>query len=318
MPQISLSQPLVFQPLFMERIWGGRRLESLYGKHLPPAARIGESWEIVDRPEAQSVVQTGEWKGRTLHDLWLHERAPVFGAIADSSRFPLLIKLLDAREKLSVQVHPPPEAAAELSGEPKTEFWYIADAVPAADLYVGLKPDSSQATFEEAIASGSTDEHLHRIQVQTGDAMFLPSGRVHAIGAGNVIVEIQQNSDTTYRVFDWNRRDESGAPRALHIEESLRSINFDDCAPALLVADGEALLRDPLFHVEKWTLEEAREGCAAGSFAIICCLTGSLECAGVTLRPGEFFLLPAALADQTLHPVEATTTLLRVTIPAKA
>ena len=127
---MTIQQPLIFQPIFMERVWGGRRLESLFGKPLPAGARIGESWEIVDRTEAQSVVDAGPLQGRTLHDLWSTHRAEIFGNAPDGARFPLLIKLLDAQEKLSLQVHPPATVAAELGGEAKTEFWYIAEASP--------------------------------------------------------------------------------------------------------------------------------------------------------------------------------------------
>jgi mannose-6-phosphate isomerase len=315
MPETEITEPLVFEPIFKERIWGGRRLEQLFGKRLPPDAAIGESWEIVDRAEAQSVVQRGRWRGRTLHDLWQNERRNVFGDIAEAERFPLLIKLLDAEEKLSLQVHPPPHAAAALGGEPKTEFWFIADAKPGADLYVGMKSESSRASFEEAIASGTAEEHVHRIPVQTGDAMFLPSGRVHAIGAGNLLVEIQQNSDTTYRVFDWNRTDEQGQARELHVEESLSAIAFDDREPALIAPDGESLVRDALFHVERWELAVSRSTGPAGEFSIICCLTGGVRNNSVSIRPGEFFLVPAALADRELHPTAPETTLLRITVP---
>lgn len=309
-------QPLKFEPLFMERIWGGRRLEALFGKRLPSGAQIGESWELVDRPEAQSIVQDGPWRGRTLHDLWQNEQDQVFGAMPESDRFPLLIKLLDAQEKLSLQVHPPAEIAQELGGEPKTEFWYIADAKPAAELYVGLKQQSSRAAFKAALEEGAAEEHVHRLPVSAGDAMFLPSGRMHAIGAGNVIVEIQQNSDTTYRVFDWNRTDANGAPRDLHIEESLRSIDFEDREPTLVQPAGESLLRHSLFAIEKWDLEQAREVGADGSFAIVVCLTGELECAGVVLKPGELFLVPAGLKDRALKPIADGTALLRITIPS--
>lgn len=315
MTPAQLSQPLVFQPLFMERIWGGRRLETLYGKRLPPGVPIGESWELVDRPEAQSVVDSGPWRGRTLNDLWTTERRGVFGAISDAPRFPLLIKLLDASDKLSVQVHPPAEAAVELGGEPKTEFWYIADATPASELYVGVKQETSRETFAMAIKNGAAEQQLHRVSVARGDAMFLPSGRVHAIGSGNVIFEIQQNSDTTYRVFDWNRLDNRGAPRTLHIEESLRCINFDDCEPALTSARGEELVRHQLFNVEKWSLEAPRKDVAFGEFAIVCCIAGSVTCAGVTISAGSLFLLPASLPDRTLHPASSETELLRITIP---
>ncbi|MGI8437525.1 MAG: type I phosphomannose isomerase catalytic subunit [Chthoniobacterales bacterium] len=307
--------PLTFVPLFKKRIWGGRRLEELFGKKLPANERIGESWEIVDRPEAQSVVRDGTWQGRTVHELWREERGDIFGDIADAPRFPLFVKLLDAAEKLSVQVHPPAALADSLGGEPKTEFWYIAAAQPGAELYVGLRNESTRDDFEAALANGTVDQHLHRISVRTGDAMFLPSGRVHAIGGGNVIVEIQQNSDTTYRVFDWNRTGEDGQPRALHVSESLQSIDFSDYEPALAGAEGETLVRHPLFAVEKWELTAPRPVSPAGTFAIVGCLSGEVRCAGVRLRAGEFFLVPACLRERDLAPGATDTSLLRVSLP---
>jgi len=155
--------------------------------------------------------------------------------------------LLDAREKLSLQVHPPAHKAAALGGEPKTEMWYIADAAPDADLFVGLKRGVTRAEFEQKISTGEVAGCFHRVPVKRGDAMFLPSGRVHAIGAGLVIFEIQQNSDTTYRVFDWNRVGLDGKPRELHVPQSLASIDFDDFEPALVnspfKAVGDARIR---------------------------------------------------------------------------
>lgn len=312
-----LTQPLTFTPLFMERIWGGRDLETLFAKPLPPSVPIGESWEIVDRPEAQSIVRGSELCGQSLQSLWQEHRREIFGKVDNAERFPLLIKLLDAREKLSVQVHPPPAVAAQLGGEAKTEFWYIAKAAPGAEVFVGLKKDSSRSSIEEALIEGQVEEHLHRVSVRTGDAMFLPSGRVHAIGAGSVIVEIQENSDTTYRVFDWNRLDATGAPRALHLEESMRSIDFDDHEPALIAPGSESLVRHDLFHVDKWNLGAPRSAVEPGRFAIIGCLTGRVSCAKVTLNPGEFFLVPACLTDRVLQPAAENTSLLRVTIPAR-
>jgi len=310
----NLSGPLLFEPIFQERIWGGRRLHSHYGKELPPRVKIGESWEIVDRPEAQSVVREGPQKGRSLHDLWIRNRAEIFGQIAESPRFPLLIKLLSADEKLSVQVHPPPEVAAELGGEPKTEFWYIADATPEAELYVGLREGCSRDAMEEALRRGTVAEQVHRLPVKTGDAMFLPSGRIHAIGAGLVIVEIQQNSDTTYRVFDWNRTDAEGVPRKLHIDQSLRSIDFSDCRPELMTREGESLLRHSLFDVDQWQLTGPRPAAPHGQFAIVVCLTGELRCADVPLRSGECFLVPASLKERELEPAAKETSLLRIRV----
>jgi mannose-6-phosphate isomerase len=315
MPPLRLSDPLVFEPIFMERVWGGRRLEELYGKKLPANTRIGESWEIVDRPEAQSIVRKGPLRGKTLHELWTNHRSGIFGDIPDALRFPLLIKLLDAREKLSVQVHPPNELARELGGEAKAEFWYIAAAAANAELYVGVCEGSTRQNFEQALRGGDVARHVHRVPVRTGDAMFLPSGRVHAIGAGNLIVEIQQNSDTTYRVFDWNRLGTNGKPRALHIEESLRCIDFADYEPSLTKAPGETLVRNAHFHVEKWQLEARRPAAPKGKFAIVFCLSGQIECAGVTIKPGEFFLVPSSLGDRVLRASSGESEMLQITIP---
>ena len=311
-PAIS---PLLFEPLFMERIWGGRLLEGLYGKKLPPGKTIGESWEIADRPEAQSVVRQGPWRGKTLHELWLHYRAEVFGAgMPDSPRFPILAKLLDAREKLSLQVHPPAAVAAPLGGESKNEFWYFAAAEPGAEIFAGLRRAVSPEEFERAVQNGTVTDLVERLPVATGDSFYLPSGRLHAIGGGNLIVEIQQNSDTTYRVFDWNRSDASGEKRALHVSESMRSIRFDDCAPSLQQPAGEELLRSPDFVVEKWDLTQNRSVIENGTFALIIGLSGTCECEGVAIQPGDFVLVPAALDGAQLVPRAPETSLLRVTL----
>ena len=300
----------------MERIWGGRNLAELFDKKLPLNKRIGESWEIVDRPEAQSVVANGPLKGKSLHELWSQDRQSIFGDIANAPRFPLLIKLLDAQEKLSLQVHPPEKIAAKLGGEPKTECWYVASAAPGAELFVGFKQRITREQFEKSLRGGSAADHVHVIRAIAGDAMFLPAGRFHGIGAGNVLVEVQQNSDTTYRVFDWNRIDQStGKPRALHVDQALECIDYDDVAPKLIEPKGELLVRDKLFEIHKWKLDSPGEIVPPGQFAIVCCLTGSLSCADVDLRPGEFCLVPASLEDRPLHPRADGTSLLRITIP---
>jgi mannose-6-phosphate isomerase len=300
----------------MERIWGGRKLAQLFRKNLPPNKPIGESWEVVDRPEAQSIVSNGPLKGKTLHELWSQGRKEIFGDLPNSPRFPLLIKLLDAQEKLSLQVHPPEKIAAKLGGEPKTECWYVANAESGAELFIGFKESTNREQFQKLLWAGSAADHVHTIRVQQGDAMFLPAGRFHAVGAGNVLVEIQQNSDTTYRVFDWNRVDQqTGKPRKLHVDEALESIDFSDVAPKLIEPKGELLVKHELFQLQKWNLDSPREVTPRGEFAIVCCLAGSLSCADVDLNPGEFFLAPASSQDRQLHPRSESTTLLRVTIP---
>jgi mannose-6-phosphate isomerase len=313
---VSLNSPLTFEPIFQERIWGSRKLASLFGKNLPGAETIGESWEIVDRPEAQSVVRHGPFRDRTLHELWTHDREAVFGRVSGAPRFPLLIKLLDAHDQLSLQVHPPEKIAAKLGGEPKTEFWYVASAIPGARLFVGLRRAITRERFEEAVRSRTVADLVHTVEVKTGDSIFLPAGRFHAVGAGNVLVEIQQNSDTTYRVYDWDRVDDSGMPRQLHVDQALQSIDFNDVAPTLIEPKGELLVKNELFEIQKWSLDSPREIVPAGQFAIVCCLSGSIRLSDVDLRPGEFLLAPASSKDRQVQPRAEATSLLRITIPA--
>ncbi len=311
-------QPLLFQPLFRERIWGGRRLESAFGKKLPASQCVGESWEIVDRADAQSVVRQGHYRGLSLHDLWCDHRREIFGdEIAAAPRFPLFGKLLDAREKLSLQVHPPPEVAAALGGEPKTEMWYIAAADPGAEIFLGLRRGVSKEVFARAIASGNPTPFVHRLEVKSGDAFLVPSGRLHAIGAGLVIVEIQQNSDTTYRVFDWDRSRDAGSSRPLQIEEAMRSINFADFEPEKIEPEGEFLVQSPHFAVEKWSLTNARPALSRSAAALFVCLSGAVLMDGIEMHPGDLFLVPASADETPLEPASSAASLLRVTLPSR-
>lgn len=317
--------PLTFHPIFKERVWGGRELERLYGKPLPPRAPIGESWEISDRPGNASVIANGPLAGKDLR--WLMEtyRAELLGTArpASENRFPLLCKILDARDKLSLQVHPPAGKAAELGGEPKTEMWFIADATLGAELFVGLKRGVTRAEFERKISDGRVEECFHRVPVSAGDTMFLPSGRVHAIGAGLVIFEIQQNSDTTYRVFDWHRTGLDGKPRELHVEQSLASIDFTDFEPDL--AQGKftgnevkirALVNDPLFNAETLEMKSGASGwLKPKKLQIVAVTAGEVEIksgsASVKLSAGQFSLIPASL-ERTGIIAKSEAALLRV------
>ena len=303
--------PFVFHPLFKERVWGGRMLEELYDKRLPPAVPIGESWEISDRSGDESVVANGSLAGRSLRWLMQHHAGEILGDANPGAdgRFPLLCKILDARERLSLQVHPPDNPSNRL-GEPKTEMWHIVSAAPDAHLYVGLKRGVTRQQFEAGIRAGNVADCFHRIPVKRGDTMFLPSGRVHAIGSGLVIFEIQQNSDTTFRVFDWNRVGLDGRPRELHVAESLASIDFTDFEPALVDAlpstptgfSVSPLVRHALFNVdlvraqadEVMTLRPPR-------LRVLAIVEGSVTASGgglsEKLRPGQFCVLPASLSD---------------------
>jgi len=302
--------PLTFNPIFKERVWGGRRIEELYGKQLPPVVPIGESWEISDRPGDVSPITNGPLAGKDLHWLVANHADQLFGPGQPHPKvFPWLIKILDAQDKLSLQVHPPAGIAAELGGEPKTEIWYVADAEPGADIFVGLKRGVTRAEFERKTTDGTVADCFHRIEVKPGDCMFLRSGRVHALGAGSVIFEIQQNSDTTYRVFDWNRVGLDGKPRDLHIEKSMRSIDFNDFEPELVKPEFDPtdfgatrqLANDPLFKVDairtsggKTTQLHEHE------LQVIAILSGHLQLkwddTELDLKAGEFALVPACLS----------------------
>ena len=232
-----MRELLRFDPLYQPRVWGGRALEALLGRNLPAGEPIGESWEIVDRPEAQSIVLGGPLNGQSLRRVLAKHHLDVMGPSWSADRpFPILVKWLDCRERLSLQVHPPAAVARELAGEPKTENWYIADTVPGAQLIVGLRRGTTREQFEQALQNNTVEQCVHHCNVAAGDSILVHSGQLHAIDAGSLILEIQQNSDTTYRVYDWGRVGLDGKPRQLHVQQSLRSIDWTDFEPAPLRA----------------------------------------------------------------------------------
>jgi mannose-6-phosphate isomerase len=232
-----MRELLRFAPIYQTRVWGGRALEATFGRRLPPGDPIGESWELVDRPEAQSVVTDGPLAGISLRSLIDRHGAEIMGPSWPAGRpFPILVKWLDCRERLSLQVHPPASVAGELRGEPKTENWYIAETAHGSRLIVGLRKGITRDRFEAAVGAGNLEECVHSFSVAAGDSILVRSGQVHAIDAGNLILEIQQNSDTTYRVYDWGRVGLDGRPRDMHLSQSLRSIDWNDFEPAPLRA----------------------------------------------------------------------------------
>ena len=290
--------------MYMQRVWGGRELERVYGRTLPdPYQPYGESWEIVDRDQQQSVVDHGPLTGIKLHELWTTRREEIFGVgFGAHPRFPILIKVLDARDDLSFQVHLPVHLAAGLGGEPKTEMWYIADCNPGAKLYVGLKRGVTKAGFEQAIADGTVADCVHVVIPQPGDSLFLASGRLHAIGAGFLIHEIQQNSDTTYRVFDWNRFGLDGKARELHVAQALASIDFEDFEPAMDRPVGDLLASCAYFQTERKTVAAGQSLTLpeAGKFAILSVVAGVVEsAAGRRFAQGRVLLLPRQASSLT-------------------
>ncbi len=303
--------PLTFRPIYQDRVWGGQRLAEVFGRELPAGRVIGESWEVCDRPDAVSVVAAGPLAGRTLGELMAGDPQGLWGeAMEPGTRFPWLCKLLDACDDLSLQVHPPAALAASMGGEPKTEMWYVAAADPGSCLYAGLRPGVTRGEFERRARDGTVADLFHRLPVGVGDVLFLPSGRVHALGKGLVIFEIQQNSDTTYRVFDWNRVGLDGKPRALHLDQAMASIDFNDVAPALASREGHLegavkvreLVRDPLFDIDHLTAAGiAPDRRAAGRAGLMAVVSGRVEVRGggetVGLGPGDFAVLPAGMKD---------------------
>lgn len=295
-----MHELLRFEPLYQERVWGGRGLESALGRKLPGKKPIGEAWEIVDRPEAQSLVSQGRHSGKTLRQLIETHAADLMGPGWDQKKpFPILVKWLDCRERLSLQVHPPAAIAPQLKGEPKTETWYIADTQPGASLLVGLKKGVAREQFEQALKDNALEPLVHRFPVAEGDSILVRSGQIHAIDAGNLILEIQQNSDTTYRVYDWGRVGLDGKPRQLHVKESLASIKWDDFEPAPVRAapTSGVIAECEEFRIRRVVLDpgEALPFEAGEQPRILSVVTGELQGPGKhVLARGENAVLPYA------------------------
>ncbi len=330
--------PLTFEPVFRDYLWGGRNLESKLGRQLPPGI-IAESWDISGHPSSATRVKNGPLAGKTLPELLDLFGEALVGrrsrAMQQQGKFPLLVKLLDANKPLSVQVHPDDTyAQRHENGElGKTEMWYVLHAEEGASVIYGLKKGVTPAAFKEALEAGTLEECLHRLPVRAGDAVFVTSGTVHALMEGVVVTEIQQNSDTTYRVYDWNRVDVDGKPRSLQIDKAMDVINFDLVEPGAyrpqFVEENDHLRREiisdcPYFRVERVILKEAGaafEGtCSGETFEIWGSMAGEsrVKWAGTPLElPAVFYtLLPATLGT---FKIEATTTpavLLRVYVAA--
>ena len=222
-------QLLEFKPILKRRRWGGRRLGTVLGKPIGDADDYAESWDIADHNQDQSVVLNGSDQGETLNELVRSKKVEMLGIHAGREPFPLLVKFLDAHDRLSVQVHPNDEQAREFQPQEsgKTEAWIILKADPHSVIYAGLKPEVTRETLEAHLKAGTVESCLHCFQVSPGDCVFIPAGTVHAIGEGILLAEIQQSSDLTFRLFDWGRLGSDGNPREVHIEESLQCIDFD-------------------------------------------------------------------------------------------
>ncbi len=300
--------PLTFEPIYKEKIWGGRNLERLYGRSLPADVPIGESWDLADLTGGVSVVSAGKLKGATLTELTADMGELLLGAAKPQpdGRFPLLLKLLDANDTLSLQVHPDAAAVAEIGGDAalKTECWYVVESRDGF-IYKGVPAGVTAEQFRAAIETDSCENVIVRFDVATGEFHYLPAGTVHALCAGVVVAEVQTPSDTTYRVTDWGRG------REIHVERSIQCIHFEPSSESIPGAGGETLLTTDFFNVAR------REASAGGTFLLpsgrcvaLMMLTGDAPVAVgydndgggvVTVSAGDTVLLPAALSGARLQ-----------------
>lgn len=253
------DQPIRFEPIFRSYIWGGNRLATQLGKKPPGSGIWAESWEIVDHREGESIVADGPFSGWTLRQLIESFPFEIIGHDAANERFPLLLKYLDCQRVLSVQVHPDDTYGARMvqPDRGKTEAWYVIDAEPDAKLYAGLKPGVDRAELANAVANGQTEDCLHVLFPKPGDCVFIPAGTLHALGEGLLVAEIQQASDCTFRLFDWNRVDKDGKPRELHVDQAMEVIDFER-GPVDFVTPAAPSENGPrtLVQCDKFTLHE--------------------------------------------------------------
>ncbi|MBP5321791.1 MAG: class I mannose-6-phosphate isomerase [Kiritimatiellae bacterium] len=314
---MPLQTPIVLKPVYKDNLWGGERIAARYGRTGTPPV-CAESWEISAHPAGPGTVAEGPFQGQRLDELALQYGADLTGTRApDPHRFPLLFKIIDARLALSVQIHPNNANATATGGEPKTEMWVVLDAEPGAALYAGLKAGTTPDSLRQALAEGTIAESLVKLPVQPGEVLFIPGGLVHAIGAGCLIYEVQQSSNTTYRFFDWNRVGPDGKPRQLHVEESFKTIDWSLPPPAMLhpvqreSENGSVwydLVACPYFTMRRLALNAplTRRLDNNQTFHAFFTLSGgaTLEAGGraVSLPTGTSALLPAAATDFTLSP----------------
>ncbi|GAA4423463.1 type I phosphomannose isomerase catalytic subunit [Bremerella cremea] len=318
---MPLNYPLIFKPTFRDYIWGGRRLGTVLGKPIPETGDFAESWEVVDHGEDQSVVANGPLAGKTLGELVAEFPTDLFGNKSAGKTFPLLFKFLDANRDLSIQVHPDDAQGAKLDPPDlgKTEAWYILDAEPGSKVYVGLKEGVTREQLAQAVEANTVVDTMHVIEPQVGDCLFIPAKTTHALGKGLLVAEIQQASNTTFRLFDWNRAGADGKPRALHITESLETIDFDrgpvepqEPQPTS-DADINRLVTCDKFILDRWQFEGRKSIGGNQGFHIVAVLEGKIRTSHAqldqALGKGSTFLIPAACGSVQLNAIEPTTLL---------
>lgn len=314
--------PLRFEPLFRRYLWGGRRLETMLGKSIGQGDDYAESWELVDHGEDQSVVRNGLLSGQSLSQLVAEHSDELFGRHAGQSQFPLLFKFLDCNRTLSVQVHPNDAQGAKLDPPDlgKTEAWVVLAAEPGSKIYAGLNPSVTKQDLHQALENGTCDQCLFTLEPNVGDCIFIEAGTVHALGEGLVIAEIQQASDTTFRLFDWNRVGADGKPRPLHIEQSLEVTNFErgpvsPQEPQTTEQPGrERLVECDKFLLDRCTFAKPQAIGGDERFHLLVVIAGVVEIGEEKLTLGETCLLPAAAGVVEVVP-QGSVVLLDICLP---
>ncbi len=295
----SVRYPIKFRPVYKECIWGGTNLQKVFGRELS-GERIGESWELSGRAEGLSIISNGGFAGKSLNELLTEKGEAVIGkAFVEGNSFPLLIKIIDAQDDLSIQVHPNDENALVSQGEAgKSEAWYVVGAKEEARIVYGLNSGMDKEKFIEAVRCNKVCEAVRTVRVKAGDMIFVPAGTVHALLEGVMVYEIQQNSDTTYRIHDYDRRDKTGKLRELHIDKALQVINF---AAQESVDFNKDKIYCPHFSLERIIVSDEMKERTAGNFMIYCIVDGYGELRyrdkTETLAAGETVLIPACLAE---------------------
>jgi len=323
------AYPLLFRPVYKDYIWGGQRIGALYGR-AATGDTCAESWEISARPEGMSVVSNGPLRGKSLCEVLGDMGENLLGSGMPEHEFPLLIKIIDAKKDLSVQVHPANETAAATGGEPKTEMWYVLAAEEGARIYAGLRDGVTRDGFLSSLRRKKLgEEALASVPAVPGEAIFVPGGRVHAIGAGCLLLEVQQNSNTTYRVYDWDRTGKDGKPRPLHLNEALEVIDWDNSSPDVVQpghrggdkrSNHAGIINCPYFSTQQIDLSEAEEIFNdGGSFHALFVASGVAEVRteGTTLLlpAGTSCLLPACIERYTMLPESSTARVIHIAVP---
>ena len=328
--------PLKLTPIYKEMLWGGNRLNTIFGRNLP-SEKTGESWDISCRPNEMGIIENGPAAGQALADYIALDRAGVLGTrLAGLTCFPLLVKLIDANDALSVQVHPDDDYAASQGGADtgKTEMWYILVPPTNGSLIIGLKPGVTPAILRAAYENGTVEDCLNHLPVAAGDIVNIPAGLVHALTPGVMVAEVQQNSDITYRLYDYNRVGLDGKPRELHMEDALAVIDFEGKIPKTTVTGhavkkGDCTLTHAIsskhFAIIKYELQGSfSEASDPAAFCIFTCVEGEVEIFsgtigaslnGVTLQAGDSVFIPAGLGEYCLQPKKGRAVLLKSFVP---